>query len=178
MKRSDLDLDTIYADRDGNALMLLSLDQFAVVSRKTYVYDRRDIRTPRAGESSGVLVVRRGRHDLSTLRAYAEQLRAGDLPTRQQRTSDGEIAVIALSSIASPWEGHVAARRAEGEARHQATLRERELRQTRAKKIKRARTLIPETVTGYVSMWEHTDKVETQIDTLLEILERLHAAQK
>lgn len=180
MKRTDLDLDTIYADRDGHSLMLLSLDKFAVLSRSRYVPDRHAVRTPRGTEVSGVLVIRQGYYgrDHNAIRAASAQLRAAGLPTRQRAVEHGEIVVMTLGSIASTWEDHQAAQRAAGEARHAANLRERETKRARAQKIARVKRLIPSDVTGYVSMGEHTDKVELRLDTMLDILERLGVGSK
>jgi hypothetical protein len=153
MKLSDLKLDTVYADHEGTATVLVSLDKM-VSKRQRYAGTL--IRPATADDRGfGVLCVqttyrrRGGEGELETLLATARELRSQPLPSKEMHAGSVEVGVIALRLAAA----------AEAAARARAE---------RQGKIDRIRALLPDGVG--ITAYADRDHAQITLDDLLAVL--------
>ena len=169
MKLADLALNTVYADRDGRATVLVSLDKF--VSPESYTFGSSLIRPKLERDKTfGVIAVRathRGQATHDELLAEASRL-AQDTPAKASYGRTFEVAVVPLASIVRTWVEHLAVVKAEGEARHAANLKRKAEREARAELIARVKDALPNGVTIYTH--EGNDHAQIRLEDLAAIL--------
>ncbi|MBN9214724.1 MAG: hypothetical protein J0J04_07910 [Microbacterium sp.] len=171
MKHSELKLDTVYANRDGKPLMLLSLEKFAIV--KPHYHGGRPIRRPELHDrATGVLIAqwaRWGDIDWEAFRGHVAAFQATvDSLTRETMASSVEVRVVPTSSVISTWDVHQELKHAEAEAKRAAESRRAEAEAARSGKLKEIARLLPKGVS--VRGGAHTDQVTLSQDDLLTIL--------
>lgn len=171
MRYSELDLNTVYADRDGRPIALVSLDKFA---KPTRGYGSRRIRPlERHDRSFGVVAVRPASYvsALTPENALAEATRQrADFPERERVTGGFDVFVCSLATIVRTWDDHLIVKQAEAERARAAAIERREINVTRAAKLERIKSLLP--AGTQVAGAPERNWVTISLDDLLSILER------
>jgi hypothetical protein len=172
MKLSDLKLDTVYADHEGTATVLVSLDKM-VSKRQRYAGTL--IRPATADDRGfGVLCVqttyrrRGGEGELETLLATARELRSQPLPSKEMHAGSVEVGVIALRLLEREWDDHLIAKHMQAVRRAAAAEAAARARAERQGKIDRIRALLPDGVG--ITAYADRDHAQITLDDLLAVL--------
>lgn len=170
MKLADIQLDTAYANRDGQPLVVVSLEKYyaskarfhSTTIRPKQSYDR----------SFGLVAVTRGFSGMNItmdeLRTEAARLRE-DMPKNESLGSPMVVSVVPLSRIVRTWE----AQAEEDERQRRSIAAQREdaerVAAERTALLARIRNLLPEGIVAFGS--PKRDIVEMRLTDLLSILE-------
>lgn len=171
MKLSELRLDTVYADREGRPLIVLSLDKF-LKPKAHYGYGTRRIRAAgQLDKSFGVVTLRHAYAsrpiDIPDLQKVARELTS--IPETEQMLGEYDVSVEVLRNIVEPWEDHLVREHAEATRRRAAAEQAKQEHQARAEQVARIIDLLPEGVNP-LGLSAHSKYAQLRLNDLEQIL--------
>lgn len=180
MKRADLQLDTVYADRDDSPLVVIRTD--AVVLTDGGWHSSPSIRTPDKFDkpsSHRVLVVKasyrsgRGADAVTVEDLLDEARRLRDEPIAEETHGRIEVRAVTLAAVVKNWDDHLIAMQMQRDAEQEKRRRIAAERAARAESIAELRTLLPD----WFTLTAHDDRDHVQVP-LADLLALMRSVER